>query len=235
MGSESRTETHPSYGVITITNVTHGAGLGSTAKWKGKALFGSSILHDTTVNLAIHKATLQRDVHHDWIHPEDAPLIEVEMSSTQFAEAITSIGNASGTPITIVNLNGQQIPDPPFTNKRIQIDSEFEEYLNSIGSKTNLYYTKIGRILAKPNLGKKDRDEIRTELTQLQQAITSNLPFIKEQFSEQMDATVQEAKSEFESFIEIKLQKLGLEGFKKELAKLRSSEVMQLSTRSSGD
>jgi hypothetical protein len=216
---------------MTITNVTHAAGLGSTRKFEGATLFGSSIFHHTTIRLEIHRATIQRDLNSDWIHPESS-LIEIEMSPTQFADAITSAGNASGTPVTITSLRGERVPEPPFTNKRLQFDSEFEKDLEMVASKTNEFYIAIDKILAKPHLGKKDREDIKEQVEFIQQAIASNLPFVKKQFSEQMDATVSEAKGEIEVFLGMKLRTLGLEGFKKELAKLRSNEVMQLSTQS---
>lgn len=215
MSDKPKSETHPSFGVVMLSRVQHSG--------EKRALFASSILHDSTITLEICRAQLTRDLSNDWILPNEAEqLIEIEMSSTQFAEAITSIGNGSGTPVTITSFNGKDVPEPPFKSKRIQFDTEFEKNLQAVASKAlNPSYAAINRILAKPNIGKKDRDEIRQQLRLLNQEIASNLPFIKEQFSEQMDLTVLEAKKEFDNYLETKIQKLGLEGFKKELAQHR--------------
>jgi hypothetical protein len=47
--------------------------------------------------------------------------------------------------------------------------------------------------------------------------ITSQVPFIKKTFTEQMDKTANEAKFEVTQFIEEKLKRLGLEKFKDQL------------------
>jgi hypothetical protein len=54
--------------------------------------------------------------------------------------------------------------------------------------------------------------------------IKSNIPFIKRQFSEQMDQTVVEAKNEVSTFLEDTIKKLGLEEYKKELQKSLESK-----------
>jgi len=43
------------------------------------------------------------------------------------------------------------------------------------------------------------------------QNIKSNIPFVNEQFTEQMDKTITEAKGEIEAFIEHKIRSAGLE------------------------
>ena len=48
--------------------------------------------------------------------------------------------------------------------------------------------------------------------------VTSKIPFVSDQFREQMEKTVLEAKSEVEAFIEHKIRSTGMEalGYKKE-------------------
>ena len=49
--------------------------------------------------------------------------------------------------------------------------------------------------------------------------IESNVPFMKKQWTEQLDKTVVEAKNEISAFLEDKIRVLGLEGYKKEIQK----------------
>lgn len=202
---------HSSFGVI---NISRGV---CSEKMN---LFGSSIQQRTFIRVDISKAILMRDLNRDWIMPDhEVPIVSVYLSPSQFADAITSLNQGEGTPCTINFMEGHSVPEPEIENKRVQFDAEFEEHMKEVTSNTNRFYTEIGRILNKPSIGKHDRAEIMKQLDQLKMQIESNIPFIKRQFSEQMDKTVVEAKNEITAFIEDKIKKLGLEGVKKELQK----------------
>ena len=41
-------------------------------------------------------------------------IVEVDMSYTQFAEAITSLNMGDGVPVTITNIGGQPVPGCPY-------------------------------------------------------------------------------------------------------------------------
>ena len=214
---------HPAFGVISFVRTQSSS----------RVLFGSSIPHDYFVTLSIDRAVLKRDLSRDSIMPDSGPsLIEVDMSYTQFAEAITSFGKGEGTPVTITRLEGKQIPDIPFVNKRMQFDEEFEDSVKGLVSETNPFYKKILELLAKPNIGKNDREEIKKQVDTLRSHIASNIPFVKTQFTEEMDKTVLEAKAAVEAFVEDKIHSVGLEGFKKELLEVRNSGLAALEDKS---
>jgi hypothetical protein len=202
---------HPSFGVVNISR-------GQCSEKMN--LFGSSIQQRTFITLSISKAVLMRDLSRDWIMADKGvPIVSVYLSPSQFADAITSLNQGEGTPCTISYMDGKEVPEPHLESKRVQFDTEFENHMKEITSTTNRFYTKINEILAKPSIGKHDRKEIMSQLDMLKMQIESNVPFIKRQFSEQMDETVIEAKNEITAFIEDKIKRLGLEKFKKELQK----------------
>jgi len=183
-----------------------------------KALFGSSIRHNSFIGLSISAAELHRGLHEDRITPSAAaPIVEIQMSMTQFADFITSFGKGEGTPCTIEALGGKVVPSPPYYSKRIHFDDEFGAKMDEIALETSKYYKAISTLLDKPNFGKHDREEIKLQIRMLRQEISKNVPFMKEQFTEQMDRTVLEAKNEVDAFVESKLRSIGLAGLKKEL------------------
>lgn len=85
------TETHPSYGQLEISRVTSN---------KGVPLYGTSSKFKEIIRLSIHRSELCRSLHRSWYFAKD-PIVEVDMSPAQFAEAITSLNNGSGIPVTI--------------------------------------------------------------------------------------------------------------------------------------
>jgi len=210
--NEKRKEVrHPSFGVI---NISRGV---CSEKMN---LFGSSIQQRTFLRIDISKAVLMRDLSRDWIMSDHGvPIISVYLSPSQFADAITSLNQGEGTPCTISFMDGHEVKEAQLESKRVQFDTEFEDKMKEVTSATNQFYTKISEILAKPSIGKHDKEEIMNQLDHLKMQIESNVPFIKRQFSEQMDETVVEAKNEVTAFLEDKIKKLGLEKYKKELQK----------------
>jgi hypothetical protein len=210
MMKEENSIEHPSFGLISIARTNCSETI---------PLFGSSIPHRSFIRIDIHNAILYRDLNRDWIHQKGVPIVSIELSMTQFAEAMTSL-NTEGTPCTITFMEGHAIPEPVFQNKRIQIDNEFKDKMIEIAENTNTYYAKIQELLTKESIGKKDKVEIMKQLELLQAQIANTLPFIKKQFTEQMDKTVLEAKNEFDAFVDNKLRRSGLTNYRKELAAL---------------
>lgn len=109
--------THPSYGTLRFSRVTGGE----------ISLFGSSIEHRDTIIMELCHASIERNLYRDWIY-NNRPIVKVEMSYSQFAEAITSFGCGSGVPVTIrFTEKDGQMPECDFISKREQFTDEFKE------------------------------------------------------------------------------------------------------------
>lgn len=184
---------HPSFGTIEIS------------RYQGteRPMFGSSILHHGGISIKISHAELHRSLSRDWIFPRKA-IVEVDLSPSQFADAITSL-NSGSTPVTITYIAGQsdRIPMPPFQSKIGEFNAEFREHIDTLSKDFDEVLKLAEETKAQKRLIK--------EIEMLKQEFKSNLPFITTQFSEQLAKTVTEAKGEVESFIEAKLKHAGLE------------------------
>jgi len=187
------------------------------------------------MRISIDGAKISRNLSKDWIMPDhDRPIVEVDMSLSQFAEFITSHSKGEGTPCTIRRIGSKQVAETKYINKRVQFDAEFEEAMKDLASDGDEYLDKIRKTLEKPNIGKGDREEIKKNLDFLTRKLTSTVPFIKQQFTEQMDQTVVEAKAEIEAFLDSKLASLGAAGFRKELEQIREAGVAALENKGTG-
>lgn len=192
----------------------------------GQALFGSSILHNNTVRLRICEGSVDRHINTDWYHA-GKEYIDIEMSQSQFAEAITSMNMGGGVPVTLRRLNGQRIEDCPFTNKRMEFENEFEQKMQKLNVQIKTLTEQTEKMFNDKNkktFTKTDKDNILNELRMLRQEIASNTPYVMSCFNEQMDKTVQEAKGEVEGFVMHKVISAGLEGLQKELKLLGDNE-----------
>lgn len=202
---------HPSFALLNF----------SRAQCSGNvSLFGSSIKHRNIILLRISPGYLYRDLSNDSFFPEPKSFIEVAMSETQFAEAITSFNTGSGVPVTLKRFNGKDIEECPVFNKVQEFNQEFKGEMEEIGSKLNNCSKEVGELLGKKVSGKL-RKEILEKIEGIARTIDNTLPFINEQFAEQMDKTKLEAKGEIESFFQNKIKSAGIK-------KLKGQELLEI-------
>lgn len=204
-----RTDKHESFAMLGIARTTCSGGLN---------LFGSSIRHYNTIRLRIAPAEVDRHLNRDWFHSTRVPYIEVEMSYSQFAEAITSLNQGDGVPVTLRYLDGKQIEDCPFVDKRQEFENEFEDKMKDITKKLEKLTERTEELLNdKKALTKSEKEEIIKSIKSLRQEVRSNIPFIQQSFNEQIDKTVLEAKGEVEGFVLNKIISTGIEGLKTDM------------------
>lgn len=214
---------HPSYATIKFSRRQ-----GS----RGAALFGSSIHHNDTIACTISEASLTRALNKDWITSENT-IIEVEMSYSQFAEAITSHNIGSGVPVTLRYLQGKgQIPDCDFVDKKDQFSQELQTKLNEANQKSQDLIQEVTKLFQKKSITVADKKEIIKQLQALNAAINDNIVFTFDQFNQQMDKTINEAKGEVEAFMQNKITQIAnqslIEQLEKKPQKLQSKNPIDL-------
>ena len=176
-----------------------------------KALFGSSIKHHDTITLKIFPAFIDRDLNMDRYFPEARPYIEIEMSQSQFAQAITSLNMGAGVPVTLRRLHDQYIEPCPFVDKREQFNNEFREDMNALTRKITEATKHVEKLIEeKRTFNKADKDQILSALKSVTSQLASHYPYMYSMFNEQMDKTVTEAKAEIESHLQARMEDMAL-------------------------
>lgn len=129
---------HPSYGTL-LFNRAYG---GKTP------LFGSSIEHSNVITMELRHADITRRLSGDDIFG-DKPIVKVEMSYSQFAEAITSFGQGTGIPVTIrYTEKDGKIPPCDFISKREQFIGEFKEQTNKAVKKSKELIDEVAELFS---------------------------------------------------------------------------------------
>jgi hypothetical protein len=193
---------HPSYGMISLSrSMNSNAG----------RLFGSSLKsHYATIRLAIAPGQWEHSLHEDRYFAGTSELIEIELSAAQFAEAITSLNVGGGVPCTIRHINFKRIDDPPDIETEVErVKSKFEDDLKDMVIVLKEQRADIEKVTA--NLPEKARQKLRIALDVMIQQLTSNIPFVMEQFNEASERVVTAAKHEIEAFTMHALHAVGLE------------------------
>lgn len=182
--------------------------------------------------MTLYHADITRGLHSDSIYG-DKKIAEVEMSYSQFAEAITSMNMGSGVPVTIrwTEKDGR-IPKCDFVSKREQFAGEFKEQVNKTMDDSQNLIKEVAELFnQKKALTKADKENVLKKLSKLSQNIGVNIDFIADQFNEQMDKTVMEAKGEIEAFCQNKVNSIAsaaLVEHKDDLLKLENSVDINL-------
>jgi hypothetical protein len=196
---------HPSYGVVKIHRVS-----GTTE------LFDSAFKHQYFISLEVCKAAKYTDGTHDFIHEDYAEgghrqLLEVWMSETQFAQAITSMNLGSGSPCTIVRHGGKGIPLP---EKEDLQKSHKEMVREKLEGKVESFKALADRVRKmreekkRPTL--KDLDQLVHDLDCMVGNFEGNMEYYAGCFEEHMEKTVAAAKSEIEVHLLSSAERLGI-------------------------
>lgn len=203
LSEEKKTE-HESYGMVGINRTQS----------SGTHLFGSIMNHHSFITLTIKHASVRRMLSGDWYSAESLPIIEIEMSHTQFAELITSPGIGDGVPCTIRGLNGKLLEECPAPEK---LDSKFREDLKKTTAETVRQLKdmtqQLGEALLPGNkaLGKKELHVLLQGLQSALQSVTDSIPYVEQSFNEEMESEMNKAKGEIEAVATTLILKTGLD------------------------
>lgn len=192
---------HPSYGVISF----------SRADGNARRLYGSSIKnHFQTIIVRVDRSAWAHDLHSDRYIGRDG-LIEIELSSAQFVEAITSMNRMPGVPCTIRwTAQDGNVPRPPDLETEVErIKTGFGDSLKAMIAEMQQRRKEVDDLTSK--LPAKARERLRISLDVIIQQLESNVPFIVGQFNEASERIVTAAKHEIENFAEHRLREAGLE------------------------
>lgn len=193
---------HESYGMISISRYTGG----------NCQFFDSDLLHNGGIELTISTARINNSLSHKFISNEEQ-VVKVQMSNSQFIDAITSGMNTSGVPCTIKSVLGKRTEIIDYVEDQ---KDEFKAKMEDVNSE---YLKRIDNMLTmlEGNVGKRKATEIKHELSVLRTHLKSNTEYVMTCFDEEMDKSITEAKHSISNYIDHKVHSLGIESIRKEL------------------
>lgn len=197
---DQKHETHESYGILSLSRVTG----------TPRHLFGSTIKHGDTIVLKISECEVSREFQKSR-YMDNKTFIEVEMSASQYAEAITTMNAGCGVPVTLRRVNGKQIQDPPIVDFKERAKSELRSEMGELAERINELSKDAKEILGRKGTPIKadERKKILHDITMLVQEVRSNIPFAHECFEESVEETVTEAKATLDAFLTSMRERLG--------------------------
>lgn len=216
-GDKDTIETHESFGMIQFSRVS-----GSAAR-----LFGSAIEHHQHfIRLYIRRGEriMSSLGYERYTETGRVPIVEIDLSAAQFAEAITCMNVGSGVPCTIRGVEGSRMDEVPEMESEVRlIDSNFRERTEEMTVAAKKHLAEIDAILAASSAKKTDKEKIRTAIWTWERHVRDSAPFMLKQFREAIESHSAKAKTEIESFVVSVVHKLGMKSVK-DLARLGASE-----------
>lgn len=193
-------ETHPAFGTVTVVR----------ASGSPRSLFQSDLLHNETIQLSVNTATRKRNLAHDWVHPH-TEIIEIEMSLAQWGALISSMGQGSGTPVTIRRTcEDGLLPDIPHQPR-------LSEGLDEVRESTGKLLDRVRRDTERLHEAVHDKQGVRATkdaLRDLESTLAnaeSNQEFVVRSLNEAGEHVVSQAKADIESFLLQAQHRAGLE------------------------
>ena len=211
---------HPAFGQIRFGRVSG-----------NQAFYGSQVNQQHYITMEIYESELERDLSHDFYFAK-GKLLELRMTSNQFAELITSLNQGSGVPCTLEYVRGRETPnfEGEIETKNRATHRQFKQRLQTFADSLREKQILAKELVKKKTLSKDDQHKLTLHLDWLTGEIERNMPFFMEQFQETMDKVVLEAKSEVENAIQHKLTTVGIESMQQ--LKAESREHRQLTGES---
>ena len=198
-GRDGEREEHPAYGVLNFSRI-------STTP--GAVLFDSDIRHREFVRLTVRTAERERSLGRDWIHGRHE-VIEVDMSMSQFAQAVSSFGDGTGTPVTIRGTETNANVDGLIYSPRMA------ESMAEVRSSAADAFRAIEEAQAAVDALPKDAKaaERKAAASRLRTAIehaSGKVTFATKSLDEHVENVVTRAKADIEAMVTRKAETLGL-------------------------
>lgn len=191
---------HPSFGKITICKSSG-----------NQRIFGSEVTHPHCVRMTVETARIKQDVHGDCIFG-DKTVVELKMSEAQWAHMLSSFGDGSGTPVTLVWVPGEgYVGDPPVIPKITDVQKQaVDETVRNIAQQMKDIETKFEDLLKLPTIRKKDVENLRFRMNILRSHFVSNLRYYEDATKERMEKEVANAAIEIDALVNRYVHSLGL-------------------------
>ena len=183
------------------------------------SLFGSTLTHQHVVTIEVSRAHMERRDGRERLSvvDEDA-IVRFAMSESQWARFISSMGNGEGTPVTLERApsKGTHLVQMPSLAPQSMHDAS-EDDMREVGRKAGEAVAAVQermRAFLVPGAKmptKKEIEAMHDALLDAGRHMDGNMAQARRAFTETMEKTVDEAKTEMETFAMDMAKRLGLE------------------------
>ena len=159
------------------------------------------------ITISTAELRMSEDTCDEYLMP-DKEIMRIEMSFTQFAEFITSAGEGSGVPGTLIHYMHASVPQCKLPSYKERIEEQTKKTMEEASKTIADAYVKLEKIFTeKGPISVAKKKEIWDILWPAMRNMTSHPPFMIKMFAEYIDKALVHAKSEFAVWAEDKLRR----------------------------
>ena len=180
--------THPAFGQITVSRISG-----------QRTLYGSDFGHNGFVRVSVFASELERNHHRDWPHHMNVPLIELDMSEAQWGSFVSSFNIGMGTQCTLNVVGDERKPGFPLQERAKLHFGEGQATVQAVLDDLKALRAKIEAGTA--GLSKTRQTDMLKEVDWSIRRMTDSLPFVAKSLAEEMEHTVEKAKTEVHAYV----------------------------------
>lgn len=128
---------------------------------------------------------------------------------------ITSLNRGDGTPCTITSFNKKRMDEYVSQDEVTKFSNEFSKQVKDIGKQITDAKSRMDELLDKKGaLNKKEKEELKDLLYQINIQFNSNIPYIRNCFDESINDAVSEFKQLCDAKVTRTIEQVGIDVLK---------------------
>jgi len=179
-----------------------------------KRMYMSNLINQNWITLRVYEAKDYVDFGEKRVSAKSGkPLLELELSSSQFAELLTTMNVGNGVPCTLKSYGGTRMDHTSLEEEEKSMDvglKYFKENSKEMTEKIIRTIEKCHLKMESIKISKKDKETVTSLLYTIETEIASNLPFYVTIFEETAKKIATETKGEIDSFLASEIVKAGI-------------------------
>lgn len=194
-------DSQPCYGIINFKRV----------HCNSEHLYGSEVAHTDVIEMTVKRSDCVHELNHDWYFGKD-DIIQLQMSSAQFAQLITSLNMGEGVPCTLTYTEKDgDIPQIKWVGQKEKIHNDFNKQMESLKTLVTDDLDEVCGELDSKNVNLTRQRELSNKLKQIGRILYDKIPFINKSFMESTDKVQTQAIQEVEARIQSKINYIGMQ------------------------
>lgn len=196
-------EIHPAFGSIVVSH-PRGGGIAP--------LFKSHVHNPSCIQISIYNATNRIDYMEETIHPCGKPIATIEMTESQWARFVSSMGIGEGTPCTLkyTEKNGV-IADIDGDTTKEKVNTKIKEDIDKFKTIISEFSELLEKKLIEKKITKKIYEELKNKYNAIYRQLYQNIPFLQTQMEELHEKIAESSKIEIEAYANNLFKTIGLE------------------------
>jgi hypothetical protein len=190
-------------------------------------LFGSEFGHQHMISIEINRVEEHASPGHSFLSEKET-LIRFDMSESQWATHVSSMGMGAGVPVTLRRYKGESIPA---IAKPVEKKTRFKNELIRQTEESRKAFAELRAKIEAMKISGKQKEDLLDTVRSATAAFEAQAPYLADRFDEHTEETIEAAKVEIHAHANNVMRDMGLRAMalaKSDQALLDETKPLQL-------